>query len=88
MRERNVGGLRCSEVLEDLSNYVDGELPAGKREQIEAHLKECSVCERFGGEFAQMVATVRDAVREAHGVTPDLQRRTISLLRELSTSGG
>lgn len=57
--EREVAGMRCSEVLEDLSAYVDGDLDAARRAQIEAHLAGCNRCERFGGEFGTLVQSVR-----------------------------
>ena len=81
-REKVVAGISCGEVLDRLSSYIDGELPADERARIEAHLRGCEVCERFGGEFqatvhalrehllrpAKLPASVRDRVRAAlHG---------------------
>lgn len=57
--ERNVGGLRCGEVLELLSLYVDGELGAQERQKVEAHVAACHECARFGTEFGSMVAAVK-----------------------------
>jgi anti-sigma factor RsiW len=54
--EQVVAGLRCGEVLERLSDYLDRELAPGDRERLEAHLRGCDGCARFGGEFG---ATVR-----------------------------
>ena len=53
--EREVAGLRCGEVLADLSGYLDGELPAERRSQLEAHLRGCDVCERFGVSFTSAI---------------------------------
>lgn len=53
--EQNVAGLKCSQVLERLSDYLDGELPAAERTQVEAHLAGCDACTRFGGEFTSVV---------------------------------
>lgn len=57
--ERVVGGLRCRDVLGDLSDYLDGQLPDVRREQIDAHLRGCPNCERFGGEFGAAIAALR-----------------------------
>ncbi|MEZ4455715.1 MAG: zf-HC2 domain-containing protein [Gemmatimonadales bacterium] len=57
--ERTVAGLRCREVLADLSNYLDGELPAERAARIEAHVAGCDWCERFGGRFGAVVGEVR-----------------------------
>lgn len=62
--ERLVGGLRCSEVLARLSEYLDGELVAFERERVDAHLRGCDVCERFGGEFGATVAALRRELAE------------------------
>lgn len=59
--QRRVGGLWCGEVLERLSDYVDGELPRDAREAIEAHLEGCANCARFGASFSGVVGAVRDA---------------------------
>ncbi len=62
--EREVAGLRCSQVLEELSAYVDGDLLPERRAQIEAHLRGCNRCERFGGEFGALVHSVHQHATE------------------------
>ena len=57
--DRSVAGIRCTEVLDDLSDYLDGELTADRVRQIEAHLEGCDWCERFGGDFADAIASLR-----------------------------
>jgi anti-sigma factor RsiW len=63
--DRLVAGLRCREVLADLSDYIDGELTPERVTQIEAHLAGCDWCERFGGRFAGVVRAFRSGLREA-----------------------
>ncbi len=65
MKELEVGGLRCSEVLADLSEYVNGELSDAQVTAVEAHLAGCSNCERFGASFAGMVRSLRESVEPA-----------------------
>lgn len=68
--ERTVAGLACSQVLERLSDYVDGELAADARAQVEAHLHGCDACTRFGGEFGALVKALRSrlgAAADEHG---------------------
>lgn len=65
--DRLVAGLRCRDVLADLSLYIDGELPAARVQQIQEHLRGCDWCERFGGRFSAIVAQFR---RELHDAEP------------------
>jgi len=58
-----------------LSGYVDRELEKRSRNQIEAHLTECDVCERFGGEFAYVVREIRAALHTPPPLDPDLAGR-------------
>jgi len=57
--DRLVGSLYCHEVLERLSDYLDGELPREARAAVEEHLAGCDVCERFGARFADAVHALR-----------------------------
>jgi anti-sigma factor RsiW len=36
--------LNCRAVISEISNYLDGELPAAARQELERHLKECKEC--------------------------------------------
>ena len=61
--DREVGGLRCREVLAILAEYVDDELDGGLKKQVESHLVGCDRCEKFGGEYRSLVASLRRALR-------------------------
>ena len=73
--ERYVGGLWCREVLENLCDYVDGELTEGVRVSVQAHLQGCDVCERFGGEYSATVAQLRSALGSPPPLAEGLQQR-------------
>ena len=59
--EREVAGMRCGEVLAELSDYLDGDLDPARRAQVEAHLQGCEACERFGSDFMTAVYALRRA---------------------------
>lgn len=80
--DRRVAGIRCGEVLEDLSAYVDGQLPPDRVETIRAHLRGCDWCERFGGRFAAAVALLRAELREPDPLAAGVQDRLRRRLRE------
>jgi len=56
-----VGGLRCSQVLENLSAYIDGELNEKIIQSVALHLEACPRCEKFGSEFAAFIFAVKES---------------------------
>lgn len=72
-----VGGLRCSEVLARLSDYVDGELPAAERAAVEAHLRGCDACTRFGGDFGATLEALRRHVLRSASAPPSTLRQRL-----------
>jgi len=73
--EREVAGLRCSDVLGRLSEYLDGDLPAPVVRQMAAHVADCDVCERFGAQFSDAVAALRATLGEPEPLPPDVEAR-------------
>ena len=81
--DREVAGIRCTEVLDARPDYVSGVLPKERTEQVEAHLRGCDWCERFGGAYASTVETLRSRLTEPPPLDPDVRAR---LDRRLSDS--
>ena len=79
--DREVAGIRCGEVLERLSDYVDGDLTDAERARIDGHLTGCDWCERFGGAFAATFGRLRQGLADAP-VTADLRSRLDAALDE------
>lgn len=77
--EKSVGGLRCSQVLERLSDYLDGELEAADRAQVEAHLSGCDACTAFGGEFTSVVRALHARLGADDEVSPEAAARLDAL---------
>lgn len=82
-REREAGGIRCGEVLARLGDYVDGELPPADVSRVEAHLRGCEVCERFGGRYSRAV----QAARTALGASPTYDTALVEAVRARLASG-
>jgi len=81
MKERTIGGIRCSEVLALLSEYVDGELDASAIEKIQHHLLGCPNCERFGENFGSMVVSLRQEAENSESMQIDVMARLLARLR-------
>jgi RNA polymerase sigma-70 factor (ECF subfamily) len=78
---RSEGGLDCGQVLERLSDYVDGQLAEDERAAVDAHLRGCEMCERFGGRFKRTVAGLRRALGARAAVDPATFERLMALWR-------
>lgn len=68
--EVRVAGIRCGEVLARLQDYLDHEVDAETGRRIEAHLRGCDRCARFGGRYADLVSTLRQALLADVSVAP------------------
>ncbi|NUP95192.1 MAG: zf-HC2 domain-containing protein [Planctomycetaceae bacterium] len=60
--DRILAGIACTQVLAKLSDYFDGELAPEVSAQIEAHVRQCDNCARFGGAFTAIVAGLRKSI--------------------------
>ena len=78
--ERVVGGLSCGQVLDRLSDYLDDELPGEGRAAIEAHLRGCDGCARFGGELRATVEALREHLLAAPQPPSRLRERLAAAL--------
>ena len=57
--ETIVAGVRCRDVLAELSEFIDGSLLPARVKELQAHLAGCDNCARFGGHIAQTLTTLR-----------------------------
>ncbi|MCU0620115.1 MAG: zf-HC2 domain-containing protein [Gemmatimonadales bacterium] len=73
--DREVAGVRCREVLAELSALVDGDLPEERVAQLSAHVRGCDWCERFGGRFGAVMTRFRAALAEAEPLPGDVGAR-------------
>jgi anti-sigma factor RsiW len=74
--------LTCTEVLERLSDYLDGDLAAEARAEVDAHLQGCAACTRFGGEVGALVTAVRERLGASDEVPDGVAERLTRALRE------
>jgi len=65
--------LACRELVEVVTDYLEGRLPAGEAARLEAHLRECPGCEAY-------VAQIRIVLRLG-GASRD--REVAGLVRHL-----
>jgi len=43
--------MDCQELVELVTDYLEGALPAARADEVEAHLRECVDCLRYLGQI-------------------------------------
>lgn len=79
--EREVGGMKCSEVLAMLSAYVEGELSLEGVMAVQEHVKHCEACMHFGGRYSKVVNCMRQKLAAAEPLDADIASRLDQCLR-------
>jgi anti-sigma factor (TIGR02949 family) len=83
-REHVHGGRSCREMLERLSEYLDGELPDDLCERIEGHMKDCTPCSGFLESLRRTIGLIRES---GPGDLPeDLRRELLAAAARLEES--
>jgi anti-sigma factor RsiW len=68
--------LTCKEVVEAVTEYVEGTMAAAERRRFDAHLAECPHCMRY---LEQMRATIAALGRlEEEAIAPDVRDRIVA----------
>ena len=55
MRLRKRGGLTCIELVELVTDYLDGALSRSERARFDAHLGECHGCNAYIEQFRETI---------------------------------
>lgn len=50
--------FECKDIAEEASNYLDGDLPIGKRVGLFLHLVICSCCRQYMQQIKQTISTI------------------------------
>jgi anti-sigma factor RsiW len=79
-------GLVCQQVVELVTDYLEGTLSPSDRQRFEAHLAGCPHCTEY---LAQMRETIRLAGRlTPEDLTPDMRSDLTDLYRQWRAEGG
>ena len=71
--------LVCQEMVELITDYLEGTLPRSQRRRFEAHLAACENCTEY---LAQMRATIAATGQlRADDLTPEMREEFGSLFR-------
>jgi anti-sigma factor RsiW len=73
-------GLSCAELVELVTDYLDGALDRRSRRQLEAHLAECDGCDAY---LDQIRATIALSGRlRPDGLAPDAREALLGVFRK------
>ena len=76
--------ITCQEVVELITDYIEGALPADHVELFEQHLNLCQGCEWYVDQMRTTIATV-GRVRE-EDVPPETRQRLLAAFRDWKRS--
>lgn len=76
--------LVCREVVELVTRYLEGAMPADERARFEAHIGVCPNCALYLEQFRQTIAAT-GRLREAD-VAPEAKEALLSAFREWKRS--
>jgi anti-sigma factor RsiW len=71
--------MACNELVDVITEYLEGTLPAGDRARFEAHLPECPFCTEY---LAQMRATIDRLGREEAALSPPARAALLAAFRD------
>jgi len=57
--------MTCKELVEVVSDYLEGRLPAGDARRLEEHLDECPYCAEYVDQMRQTIAALGELTVDA-----------------------
>lgn len=69
--------LRCDEVVELVSDFLDGDLDASTEARVIEHLSGCDGCQAYVEQFRQTVETLGELPAEQRAALPPAVRATL-----------
>jgi anti-sigma factor RsiW len=85
LRFRSPAELPCRQVVEMVTDYLEGAMSAADRRRLEHHLAGCPHCTEY---LAQMRETIRLAGRATpEDLTPEMRAELTELYRRWRTEG-
>jgi anti-sigma factor RsiW len=77
--------MPCQELVEVITDYLDGALSATDRARFEAHLGECDACRDYVDQFRQTIALAGRAAPEE--LSAETRDRLLAAFRDWRVRG-
>jgi predicted anti-sigma-YlaC factor YlaD len=75
-----VDDLACQELVEIVTNYLEGALPEAERVRFDAHLEVCEGCRRYLDQMRTTIRVVGTLTED--DLDPDAKDQLLQLFRE------
>jgi anti-sigma factor RsiW len=71
--------ITCAELVEIITDYLDGTMPQADHRRFEAHLDECPYCVNYLEQMRQTIAALGELREES--IAPDARRGLLEAFR-------
>jgi anti-sigma factor RsiW len=79
MSRRQKGMLTCQQMVELVTDYLDGRLDDAARERFEAHVADCDACTLYIEQMRQTIVALGHIPAET--VSPEAEQELIAAFR-------
>jgi anti-sigma factor RsiW len=79
------GELSCQELVELVTAYLEGELPAPERDRFDAHLRECEGCDAYVEQMRETIALAGRLGEET--IAAEARDRLLAAFRDWKRAG-
>ena len=77
--------LPCQDLVELVTDYLEGRLPESERQRFDAHLQTCSGCRNYLEHMRVMIQAV--GALQAESIEPEMKERLLGAFRDWHRSG-
>ena len=72
--------ITCRELVEIITDYLEGTMPQAARRRFEAHLDECPYCVNYLEQMRQTIAALGELSEES--IVPDAREALLETFRD------
>ncbi len=76
--------MRCRELVEVITDYLEGTMPARDRTRFEAHLRKCPYCVNYVQQMRETIAALGELSEES--LSPEARDRLLDAFRGWAAS--
>ena len=86
---RRTGASRCQDVVELVTDYLEGALDASTRARFERHVRRCDGCDRYLAQIRRTIElTGRLTVDDVEDLGAEARDRLLDAFRDFHTARG